>query len=194
MQEAFVNPTGIEKIFLACAVFGTLLFVVKFVLQLVGGHGGGDVGIDVGNADVVHADADVSFKLLSLQGLTAFFVMFGLVGFALARGSGAHEGVSFAGAFAAGLATTWLIGKIFSFTMRLQSSGTLDNSRAVLEAGTVYLTIPAAGVGKVQVTIAGRLREFEAVCSSGEELKTGTPVRVLQVNGSTLVVEKAQLV
>lgn len=193
MGGAFTNLSGTETVFLVCAAFGALLFLVKFVLQLLGGHGGGDVEIDVGNADVIHADADASFKLLSLQGLTAFFVMFGLVGFALARGSGTSEAVAFAGAFAAGAATTWLIGKIFSFTMRLQSSGTIDNSRALLEAGTVYLTIPASGVGKVQVAIAGRLREFEAVSSNHEELRTGTLVRVLQVNGSTLVVEKAQL-
>jgi membrane protein implicated in regulation of membrane protease activity len=194
MGEAFTNLSGTEAVFLACAAFGSILFIVKFALQLFGAHGGGDVEIDVGNADVIHADADASFKLLSLQGLTAFFTMFGLVGFALSRGSGTGEAVAFAGAFAAGVATTWLIGKIFSFPMRLQSSGTLDNSRALMEVGTVYLTIPAAGVGKVQVPIAGRLREFEAVAAGNEELKTGTSVRVLQVNGSTLVVEKAQFV
>lgn len=193
MQGASAGLTGIDLVFVVCAAFGALLFVVRFVAQLLGVHGGGDAEIDVGNADVVHADADVSFKLLSLQGLTAFFVMFGLVGLALSRGSGVHEALAFAGAAAAGLGTTWLIGKIFALTARLQSSGTIDNSRAIGGVGSVYLTIPAAGTGKVQVTFAGRQREFDAVAADHEEIRTGTRIRVLSATGSTLVVEKTPL-
>ena len=184
--------SGIDLVFLVCAAFGGLLFLVRFLAGALGVHGG-DADIDVGNADVVHTDPDVSFKLLSLQGLTAFFVMFGLVGFALSRGSGVHRGLALLGACAAGLGTTWVIGKLFAVTAQLQSSGTVDNDRAIGEVGTVYLTIPAEGPGKVQVNIAGRLREFEAVSASAEELRTGTPIRVLAVNGSTLIVEKTPL-
>ncbi len=57
--------------------------------------------------------------------------------------------------------------------------------------GTVYLPIPAerSGEGKVQITIAGAVREFNAL-TEGEALKTGTPIKVTEVvNESTLVVE-----
>lgn len=193
MQGTLTGLAGIDLVFVLCAAFGSLLFVVRFVAQLFGVHDGGDAAIDVGNADVVHADADVSFKLLSLQGLTAFFVMFGLVGLALSRGSGVHEALAVAGAGAAGLGTTWLIGKLFAVTTRLQSSGTIDNTRAIGGVGNVYLTIPAAGTGKVQVTFAGRQREFDAVAADHQEIRTGTPIRVLAATGSTLVVEKTPL-
>ncbi len=56
--------------------------------------------------------------------------------------------------------------------------------------GTVYLTIRAQGTGKVQITLQGRPREFEAVAKDGAEIKTGERIKVLEVNNSVLVVEK----
>jgi membrane protein implicated in regulation of membrane protease activity len=165
--------------------------VIRFILQLIGVQDADDAtDISVGHADVTHADADVSFKLLTLQGLTAFFMMFGLVGFALLRENKAGNGVALIGALAAGVGTVWIIGRIFGAVKKLQSSGTIDNASAVGEQGSVYLTIHARGTGKVQVTIKGRLREMDAVSTTGEEISTGERIKVSAVNGSTLVVEK----
>jgi membrane protein implicated in regulation of membrane protease activity len=189
MSGAATGLTGLELFFLISAVIGGGLFIVRFVIQLIGGDAV-DTEIDTGHADATHADADASFKLLTLQGLTAFFMMFGLVGFALLRENRAGNGVALAAATAAGLGTVWIIGRIFSAVRKLQSSGTVDNANAVGEEGTVYLTIRSAGGGKVQVPVKGRLREFEAVAQSGEELKTGERIKVVGVNGSVLVVEK----
>jgi hypothetical protein len=44
--------------------------------------------------------------------------------------------------------------------------------------------------GSVQVSVANRLREYEAVCAAGESLPSGTPVRVEQVAGKSLVVTR----
>jgi hypothetical protein len=92
--------TGLELFFLICAITGGGLFLARFVIQLIGGS-----GIDVGHADV-------SFKLLTLQGLTAFFMMFGLVGFALLRENKTGNGAALFGATAAGMGTVWIISKI----------------------------------------------------------------------------------
>ncbi len=183
--------SGLEMFFLVCAGFGGGLFLVRFVMQLVMGvEADGDVDIQVGHSDVTHGDADVSFKLLTIQGLTAFFMMFGLVGFALLRESHAGSAIALGGALVAGVATVWLIGKIFAVVKKLQSSGTMDNNGAVGEQGSVYLTIQAHGGGKVQVTVKGRPREFEAVSKDGSEIKTGERIKVVEVNSSVLVVEK----
>ncbi len=190
MEGAFTDLTGLEKFFLICAFLGGVMFLVRFVLQLFGGDSDVDTDIDVGHADVVHADADVSFKLLTMQGLTAFFMMFGLVGFVLLRESKVSNGLAITGAIVAGLASVWLIGKIFSSFKKLQSSGTIDNIRAIGEEGTVYLTIHAGGTGKVQVTVKGHLREFDAVSKANEDIKTGSRIRVIDINGRILVVEK----
>lgn len=188
----FADLTGLEMFFLICALTGGGLFVVRFILQMTGGsHTDADMNIDVGHGDVSHIDADVSFKLLTLQGLTAFFMMFGLVGFAMLRENHASGAAALVGALIAGTGTVWLIGRIFSSVKKLQSSGTLDNTGAIGESGTVYLTIRANGTGKVQVSMHGRTREFEAVAKDGAEIRTGARIKVLEVNNSVLVVEKA---
>jgi len=181
--------SGLELFFIICAVIGGGLFIVRFLIQLFGGTDT-DADLQVGHADVDHVDADVSFKLLTLQGLTAFFMMFGLVGFAMLRESHASGGIALASALVAGTGTVWIIGRIFSSVKKLQSSGTMDNAGAIGEQGIVYLTIRAQGTGKVQVTMQGRLREFEAVSKDGAEIKTGERIRVREVNNNVLVVER----
>ncbi len=191
MSVAGYEFTGLEFFFLICALIGGGLFLARLIIQLFGGStADGDIELEVGHSDVAHTDVDASFKLLTLQGLTAFFMMFGLVGFAMLRESRTNGGLALASAIAAGVGTVWLIGKIFSSVKKLQSSGTLDNAGAIGEQGSVYLTIRANGGGKVQITLKGRPREFEAVSKDGVEIKTGVGIRVVGVNNSVLVVEK----
>jgi membrane-bound ClpP family serine protease len=162
--------------------------------------GGGDLHADIdmtaGDADLTggdagHPDADASFKLLSFQGLTAFFMMFGLVGLALLNQSKVGEGLAILGALIAGMITVWVVSKIFSVARRFQSSGTIDNTKAIGEEGTVYLNIPAEGTGKVQVVVQNHLRIFDAVSDLKEEIKTGERVMVTRVvSGNVMVVQK----
>lgn len=190
MTGAFSGFDGFEIFFLICAVVGGFFVLFRFILQFAG------VGVDLDpdgppTFDAQHADSDVGFKLLSLQGLSAFLLMFGLVGLALYRQSGVGFFLSIAGGSAAGLAAVWVVGKLFAFSARLQSSGSLDSVLAAPGCtGTVYLTIPAGGTGQVTVTIAGRQRELSAVAADGGELSTGTPVRVVRSEASILVVER----
>ena len=93
----------IEIIYWAAAIIGGTLFILRLIMMVIGGGlGDGDVDIphdvdipqDIHIAGDIHADvsgdhaaADMSFKLLSVQGLTSFFMMFGLVGLALLKGN-----------------------------------------------------------------------------------------------------------
>ncbi len=194
MGSFFSTLNGLEIFFLVCAVTGGSLFLIKLILQLAGGdhgfdHGDGDIGHGDASTDS-HADSDASFKVFSLHGITSFFMMFGLVGFAFYRESHVGAIPSIAGAFAAGSATVWVIAKLFSAMYGLQSSGTLDITSAVGSEGTVYLTIPANGAGAVMVGVKNRTREFNAVAQDKQEIKSGERIRVVWVNGNILVVEK----
>ena len=99
---AFLSDmNGLEKIFAVCAIVGGVLFIIRLVLQFMGGDFDADAadgldgldgvdGLDGADADfdVEIGDTDYSFKLISFQGLTAFFAMFGLVGLAMLKQSG----------------------------------------------------------------------------------------------------------
>jgi membrane protein implicated in regulation of membrane protease activity len=191
--------SGLELLFVICAAFGTILFVIRLVLMFIGGGGeegaadadaggmDGADGHDLGGHDL--ADSDLSFKALSLQGITAFFMMFGLVGWALVRQGNVPAALSILGGTIAGLATVWIMKKIFQAAGALQSSGTLDLQNAVGQEGHVYLTIHPGQTGKVQIAVQGRLSVLNAIAEGNQEIKTGQTVRVVRVSTDTLVVE-----
>lgn len=190
MVQAFADFNGLELFFLICALVGGFFVVVKLIFQFIGGDA--DVEGMESDIDGAHTDSDIGFRLLSMHGLSAFFMMFGLVGLALYRQSQAGVIISIVGAVAAGMVSVWFIGKLFQWAAGLQSSGTLKTSDSVGSTGTVYLTIPGGGTGRVSINFNNRLREFDAVEKNGSELPTGTPVKVVQVNANVLVVEKIQ--
>ena len=191
MVKAFSDFNGLEFFFLACALIGGFFVVVKLFMQFVGGDTDTNVDVDTG-VDAGHVDSDIGFRLLSMHGLSAFFMMFGLVGLALYRQSQAGVVISIIGAVAAGIISVWVISKIFQGALQMQSSGTLKTSDAVGSTGTVYLSIPKGGTGRVSLNFQNRLREFDATWQNGIEVPTGTPIRVVQVNANILVVEIIQ--
>lgn len=190
MVKAFSDFNGLEIFFLACAIIGGFFVFLKLILQFIGGDTDTDVGVDSDiDIDTGHIDSDIGFRLLSMHGLSAFFMMFGLVGLALYRQSQTGVVLAIVGAVVAGMFSVWVIGKLFQGAARLQSSGTLKTTDAVGSTGTVYLTIPERGTGRVTLNFRNRLREFDATEQNGAQVPTGTPVRVVQVNANILVVE-----
>jgi membrane protein implicated in regulation of membrane protease activity len=138
-----------------------------------------------------HDNSDASFKFLSLQGLTAFFMMFGWVGFAMIRDSKLPGWAAIIGGLLAGIATVYVLAFIFKIVLNLQSDGTMRISSALGSGGSVYLRIPADGSGQVQVEVDGRLQIFDAVSAKKEEIKTGDQITVVWVqDNGVLVVEK----
>ncbi len=185
--------SGLEKFFATCAIIGGILFVFRLVMQFTGADADtdGDVGdIDV-DSDIQGGDTDISFRVLSFQGLTAFFMMFGLVGFALMHQSGWKAPWSILGATGAGFGTCWLMKLLFEKAGKLQSSGNINLQNAIGQEGTVYLNIPATGTGKARVTVQDHLKIFDAVSQGEVELNTGVPIKVVSiVSNNILVVEK----
>jgi len=117
----------IEITYWVFTIIGGTLFVLRTLLMFVGGGFSDDAldaALDASGDEPLgdhSADGDASFKLLSLQGLTAFFMMFGLVGLALLRTT-LPPSISVIGGTAAGLITFWVLSLIFSQMKRLQSA------------------------------------------------------------------------
>jgi membrane protein implicated in regulation of membrane protease activity len=175
-----------EWFFLTCAIVGGVVFLLRMVLFFVGV---GDADGDVSSGET----ADDGFQFLSLQGMSAFFMMFGLVGLAMLR-AGTGFLPALGGAIGAGLLTVWLVSKIFLSARRLQSDGTLRIQNAVGQEGTVYLSIPADGSGQVQIAVQGSLRIFEARSAKRVRIPTGERVRVIEIAaGNILIVESSFL-
>ena len=181
MTQWFAAHNGVEQMLLLCALLGGVILILRLILTVVGidGHDG--------HFDAHHASSEQGFQVLTIQGISSFFTMFGLVGYTLYHSSGVGVVIALIVAVMAGLASVWLIQKIFMSMLRLQSSGTLGLDSAVGSEGSVYITVSKDG-GRVQINFANRLREFEAVSAYGDTIPTGTPIRVQGVSANTLVV------
>lgn len=200
------NLTWIEIIYWGATIIGGTLFLLRTILFLVGGGLDHDVmdadfegdmlgdhdlhlDLDLDHVDGI-ADSDFSFKILSIQGVTAFFTMFGLIGLALLRADLAIIWTMLGGS-AAGLFAVYIISLLFSQLKKLQSDGSLNIQNAVGQKGKVYLAISSKGSGQVQLPVQGTLRLLDAVSADNKGIKTGSIVLVTEVkDNKTLVVRE----
>ena len=178
MVEWFASHNGIEQLFLLSGLVGGLILLFRMILMIAGlDHHGTDV----------HVDSDAGFQALTIQGVSSFLAMFGVVGYTLIHGAALGAALAVVGAVGAGVVSMWIIHQIFRGMLRLQSSGTVGLAEAVGSEGSVYLTVSKDG-GRVQINFANRLREFEAVSADGTAIPTGTAIRVQSVSANTLMV------
>ncbi|NLW49485.1 MAG: hypothetical protein GXY85_01400 [Candidatus Brocadiaceae bacterium] len=198
---------AIDRVFLACAAFGGGLFLIRMALLAFGG-GGGDADVDLdldvdadfdvevdaeAGAGEALADSSAFFRMLSVQSVTAFIMMFGLVGLTLRKEAAWGPALSIVGALLAGAASFWLIARLVALLLRLQSSGNVRLSNAIGLQGSVYLTIPRAGVGQIQAVVQQRLTHVDAVARDGEPIATGERVTIVGIGSDNrLIVERVQ--
>ena len=179
-----------QIVFLGCAIVGGGLFLLRSIVMLIGLGGDHDGDGTEGGADIVDdGSAVVALRLVTLHGLTAFLLMFGLVGFLILRND--PDAVWLAGIAAAvtGAITMVIIAKIFQSSRKLQSDGTIYPKDIVGVEGSVYLVIRPGDIGKVRLTVRDTLRVFDARAKDpAAEIKTGERVKVVEA-GDVLVVE-----
>lgn len=199
MTELFFG--GNAGLFTATAVLGTFFFVTRLALMLVGGADWSadadvdvdvDVGGDVGDASVVDAhghDSAEAFKVLSLQGIAAFFMGFGWGGLAALKGAGWNLFVSTAVGLTIGVVMMWTLLKLLSLVRRLDVAGNVEISQALLTEGTAYTAIPARGRGKgeVRVVIDDHARFYRAISEDDVAIESHAKIRVISVNDDNTV-------
>lgn len=159
-----------------------------------------DAGVDTdadicpeGDTDAaIHVHGDFApLRLFTVQGIVAFFAVSGWVSIAAVSGGMPAAGGIPLGIIA-GFFAMYGIAKLIQISRKLTENGTIDFRNAIGETAAVYIPIPpeGEGEGKVTLTLQGRFMECSAVSCEREMLKTGTQVRVTDLNGETLVVER----
>ncbi len=210
MFDWWNSLAGLDKFFVTCATIGGVFFLFRLILQFAGVFGDMDVDhdadidvdadVEVGDhVDAATADAgdfgspDFSFQIFTFQGLTGFFLMFGLVGYTSHRQFNVALVWALLAAVAAGLLMVLLISWLFTFFKRMQHSGTINLKNAIGQEGKIYLSIPEDETGKAQVNVQGRLSIFDAVSEDKGSIPTDTRIKVVAViSGNVLVVRKFQ--
>jgi hypothetical protein len=181
---------GAEQLFWGIAIIFSVLFIIQFVLSLIGFDLDHDVDVDHGG----DFSLDTDFTLLSIRTIIAFFTFFGWAGVIVLNSGGSVLQAAIFGGLS-GLAAMALVAYLLYLFSKISESGNYDIENALYNTGEVYLTIPEkqVGKGKIHVKIEGTLREMDAV-THGKALPTGTQIRVVDIlSENTLLVEPTKL-
>ena len=175
----------------------SLIFIIQTVATFLGADadhsmdGGLDTNLDGIPDDPSFADVhSTGMNLLTFRNFINFLLGFGWSAVLLTE---IPWGWRIVIAVAIGCGLVALVMYLFKWLSHMQQSGNINVYKSAVGCtGSTYLTIPGArkGQGKVQITINGAVREYEAI-TDGDTLPTGTRIRVVEViDPSTLLVEE----
>ena len=182
------TTSTLELIFSASALIGGVLFLLWFILLLLGGVAEGVFeGLFGLEMDVMSSDG--SFDAMTFQGVMAFMMFFGLAGLYTMNSDGS-DSLAIASGGIAGGASMYGTGKIFQVFFALEASGNVEMSEAIGVRGSVYLRIPEGGIGQVQIELGGALKTYNAKSEDGQGIATGDFIEVVDTITSTLVVKR----
>ena len=185
----------VMKILWSVTLTASLVFIIQSILTFIGADADTDFDTDV---DVSMDGSDLSnidggSNLYTLRNFVNFILGFGWSAILL-QDSISSVAVLILVSALIGIALVAAVMYLFKWLAGMQQSGNINLQRAAAGCeGKVYLTIPAAraGIGKVQITINGAVREYDAMTENEESLKTGTPIRVVDtLDANTLLVEE----
>ena len=100
MIEWFASHNGIEQLFLLSGIVGGIILLFRMILMIA--------GLDHHGDRRSHRQR-CGFQALTIQGISSFFAMFGVVGFTLYHNAALGMLLALFGALGAGAFSMWLI-------------------------------------------------------------------------------------
>lgn len=165
-----------NPVFWFCALAGTGMFVIQFLLNFLGADHPNDM--DEGSPSQLDSG---KFKWLSKQALSGFLMMFGWVGLTCRKEFDLSMIVSTAFSFGGGIIAIVVSSFLFRLARKLRSSGTVFKIEdAIGKEAMIYQRIPKGGVGKVSVSLHHFTHEIDAVSFEEEDLLSFTPVQIIK--------------
>lgn len=192
MTEWWTSLDLFMKILWCIAIASSLIFIVETVLTFIGADVDFDADADFDVPDGAF-EGDPSMNLYTFRNLVNFLLGMSWTAILL-KEQVASKVLLMIIAFVAGAILVAAVMMMFKWLSKMQQSGNIDLMKDAEGCnGKVYLTIPAerGGTGKVQITINGAVREYDAVTDSEQDLKTGKAIKVVEaIDNSTLLVEE----
>ena len=192
----WADLSPVLKLLWGVTLTATLIFIIQTVMTFLGADADSSTDFDV-DVDTSLDGSDLSnidggANLYTFRNFVNFFLGFGWTAIILQR-SVKSTTVLVLVSVLVGIALVALVFYMFKWLYSMQQSGNINVYKAAVGCqGKCYLRIPGerSGEGKVQITIQGAVREYDAV-TDGDEIKTGAPVKVLEaIDGNTLLVEE----
>lgn len=178
-----INPEKLTAIYWYCAILGTIVFILKTSLPI---DGGSEVSGDFSSV----AESDASFSLFTIEGVAAFFMCGGWIGWTAFHVLHYELKISLITAVISGiigmLFFTWLISRF----KKLEYVPKADINELKDKTGKAYMQFAPNGTGKIQIEFSSKLSILEARNETDEEIKTFEPIRVTKIDGETIYIRK----
>ena len=191
----WADLSPVMKLLWSVTLTATLIFVIQTVMTFLGADADGtdfDMDVDTSMDGSDLSNIEGGSNLYTFRNLVNFFLGFGWSAILLQPSVKSTALLIFVSVLV-GVALVVAVMYLFKWLSSMQQSGNINVYKSAVGCqGKCYLRIPGerAGEGKVQITIQGAVREYNAV-TDGDEIKTGTSVKVLEaIDGNTLLVEE----
>ena len=183
------------KLLWAVTLTASLIFIIQTVMTFLGADADStdfDVDVDTSMDGADLSNIEGGSNLYTFRNFVNFFLGFGWSAILL-QSSVKSTGLLIVLSVLVGIALVVAVMYLFKWLSSMQQSGNINVYKAAVGCqGKCYLVIPGerAGEGKVQITIQGAVREYNAV-TDGDTIKTGTPIKVVEtIDANTLLVEE----
>jgi len=185
----------VMKLLWAVTLTASLIFIIQTVMTFLGADADStdfDVDVDTSMDGGDLSNIEGGSNLYTFRNFVNFFLGFGWSAILL-QSSVKSTGLLIVLSVLVGIALVVAVMYLFKWLSSMQQSGNINVYKAAVGCqGKCYLVIPGerAGEGKVQITIQGAVREYNAV-TDGDTIKTGTPIKVVEtIDANTLLVEE----
>ena len=191
----WADLSPVMKLLWGVTLTATLVFVIQTVMTFLGADADStdfDMDVDTSMDGSDLSNIEGGSNLYTFRNLVNFFLGFGWSAILL-QPSVKSTALLILVSVLVGVALVVAVMYLFKWLGSMQQSGNINVYKSAVGCqGKCYLRIPAerSGEGKVQITIQGAVREYNAV-TDGDEIKTGASVKVLEaVDANTLLVEE----
>ncbi len=191
----WADLSPVMKLLWGVTLTATLIFVIQTVMTFLGADADGtdfDMDVDTSMDGSDLSNIEGGSNLYTFRNLVNFFLGFGWSAILLQPSVKSTALLIFISVLV-GVALVVAVMYLFKWLSSMQQSGNINVYKSAVGCqGKCYLRIPAerGGEGKVQITIQGAVREYNAV-TDGDEIKTGASVKVVEaVDANTLLVEE----
>jgi hypothetical protein len=174
-----------QALFVAAAFF-SVIFVWQVIAAFtgLGGDGSIDDASAAPDAHDVPPEAHETvflFKLVSIRSLSAFGTLFAWASSLYMSVGNVPTTRALLMGLAWGAAAMVAVTLVMHFLAKLTHSGNINLAKCVGTTGSVYLDIPAGGVGEIRTLCGDALTHIKARAAGGGTLKSGTSVRVTRM-------------
>ena len=140
-----------------------------------------DLDIDFGDTDIDAGGMGIVKGVLTFFSIGAYVVRSILM-------TDSNPVIAFTVGAVAGAIAVFLLSMMFKWLLKQQSNVNWSLEDSVYQTAKVYLKIPKAGSGIIQVNVNGVDRELKAKSSDKKEIPTGSTVMVEKIEGDFAIV------